>query len=199
MAEAYKRTDEAGPDELDRALDAALAKSAAVEPRAGLEERILVRLRTEQTRVVDRAWWPWALAGALAAIVVLSAALASRSGLSHPVVATHPGVTTESPSTSGTAVPDPHPDPTLPRPASVRRTVQRPAHPTVAVAANPRLDQFPSPRPLSEQEEMLAGYAAQFRDQAVLVARARTEALRRDREEELRQMEPSTAGDSQIR
>jgi hypothetical protein len=33
------------PDEFDRMLDAALAKYAAVEPRTGLEERVLANLR----------------------------------------------------------------------------------------------------------------------------------------------------------
>ena len=39
----------------------------------------------------------------------------------------------------------------------------------------PRLDQFPSPRPLSEQEQMLARYVREFPQEAVLVARAQTE------------------------
>ena len=37
-------------DDLDRTLDAALANYAAVEPRAGLEDRILVRVRAEALR-----------------------------------------------------------------------------------------------------------------------------------------------------
>ncbi len=67
-------------DELDRMLDAALAKYAAVEPRTGLEDRILANLRAERTRVPDRAWWRWSVAGALAAVVVVALALAWRSG-----------------------------------------------------------------------------------------------------------------------
>ena len=35
-------------DPLDRDLDAALAKYAAVEPRAGLEDRVLANLRAER-------------------------------------------------------------------------------------------------------------------------------------------------------
>ena len=42
-------------DEFDRMLDAALAKYAAVEPRTGLEERVLANLRAEQARVPDHA------------------------------------------------------------------------------------------------------------------------------------------------
>ena len=41
-------------DELDRMLDATLAKYAAAEPRAGFEERVLANLRAERARVPDR-------------------------------------------------------------------------------------------------------------------------------------------------
>ena len=67
------------------------------------------------------------------------------------------------------------------------------------VAAVPKLDQFPSPHPLSEQERMLASYVAQFHDEAVIVARARTEALRRDREQEMREAGSDGNEDSQVR
>jgi len=58
-----------------------------------------------------------------------------------------------------------------------------------AAPKNPKLDQFPSPHPLSEQEEMLACYVAQFNDEAVIVARVRTEAMRLDREREMQEAE----------
>ena len=64
--------------ELDSALDAALAKYAAVEPRAGLEDRVLANLRIEQARMPVRAWWRWSVAGALAAVVFVALALAWR-------------------------------------------------------------------------------------------------------------------------
>jgi hypothetical protein len=67
------------------------------------------------------------------------------------------------------------------------------------VAAVPKLDQFPSPRPLSEQEQILATYVAQFHDEAVLIARARKEAMERDREKELREAPSDGNEDSQVR
>ena len=71
-------------DELDSTLDAALTKYATVEPRAGLEDRILANLRAEQARVLDRAWWQVHFmacsAAALAVVVVMALALAWRSG-----------------------------------------------------------------------------------------------------------------------
>jgi hypothetical protein len=70
-------------DELDSTLDAALANYAAVEPRAGLENRVLSNLRAERSPVPDRAGWRWSVAGALIAVAL---ALAWRSGKpSHPV------------------------------------------------------------------------------------------------------------------
>ncbi|MGB7331500.1 MAG: hypothetical protein WBD25_08940, partial [Terriglobales bacterium] len=65
---------------------------------------------------------------------------------------------------------------------------QRPApvqsHPLVVVATQPKLDQFPSPQPLSEQERMLASYVAKYPETAALVAQARAEALQKEMEEE---------------
>src|SRR5215472_2559365 len=74
-------------DELDRLLDAALASYANVDPRPGLDERILANLRSEHP--VAHAWWYWGLATALAAILVVLA-LGLRSGRLHPAVANHP-------------------------------------------------------------------------------------------------------------
>jgi hypothetical protein len=49
-----------------------------------------------------------------------------------------------------------------------------------AVAEEPRLEQFPSPRPLSEQEEMLARYVQEETQEAKLVAKAQTEMLKKE-------------------
>jgi hypothetical protein len=50
-------------------------------------------------------------------------------------------------------------------------------------AAGPKLDSFPSPLPLSEQEIILASYVAEDPEQAALVAEARMDALRQQDEE----------------
>ena len=47
-------------------------------------------------------------------------------------------------------------------------------------AATPRLEQFPSPQPLSEQERILADYVTQFRREAVLGAEAQRRLERQD-------------------
>jgi len=53
-------------DEFDDMLDAALAKYAAAEPRAGLDERVLANLRAERARVTERACWRWSIVAPLA-------------------------------------------------------------------------------------------------------------------------------------
>jgi hypothetical protein len=157
----------------DRELDAALAKYAAVEPRPGLEDRVLANLRAEEARVPERAWWRWSAVGVAAAIVI--AVLAFRSGEpSHPVVMKHP----------------PTVAPAMQRPgARVGMAVAKNSHPPARppanriphwageppVSAGPKLDQFPSPQPLSTQELALTRYVSQFPEEATLIARAQYE------------------------
>jgi hypothetical protein len=45
------------------------------------------------------------------------------------------------------------------------------------------LEQFPSPRPLSEQEIMLARFVEQFPREAAMIARAQTKLLAQEEEE----------------
>ncbi len=181
-------------DELDRVLDAALAKYAAVEPRTGLEERVLANLRSAAP-LANGAWWRWSLATALAAVLLIVITLAWRSRApSHPEIANHPTSTEHSGAGSEKNVA--HHANATPRPRLTHRTHALGS--ATVVAAVPKLDQFPSPHPLSEQEQILAAYVAQFHDEAVLVARARKEASERDRERESREA-GSDGSDSQVR
>jgi hypothetical protein len=186
-------------DDLGRELDAALAKYAAAEPRAGLEERILENLRAEQTHVPDRTWWHWAIAGALAAVIIVGVALAWRSARpSPPTIANRPQPSTQESQKSGTQVAAHEGGATHPRRHDpIRRPTAHPPSTTAVGANSPKLDQFPSPQPLSEQEKILASYVNQFPDHAALLAQARMEMLRRDREEELRQAGADSTQDSQ--
>ncbi|HEY6372372.1 MAG TPA: hypothetical protein VIX37_17480 [Candidatus Sulfotelmatobacter sp.] len=159
-------------DELDRQLDAALAKYSDVEPRAGLEDRVLANLRTDRAQVPDRRWWRWSLAGAIAAIVVVSVALAWRSGKSsNSVVANHPPAATQAPKQPATQVVSKTEEkgvrPSRWTPTS-RVTAPR-SHLAVKPSARPKLDQFPSPQPPSQQELALRRYASQFPEEAKLI------------------------------
>ncbi|MGP0017382.1 MAG: hypothetical protein ACLPHP_02340 [Candidatus Sulfotelmatobacter sp.] len=191
-------------DELDSMLDAALAKYAAVEPRAGLEGRVLANVQAERDRVPNRAWWRWSLAGALAALVVVALALAWRSGKpSHPAVAnqfsTAPHVpkqpTTPVVATGGRNEVRGNQARPQERAALRRAGMLRPQ--SKVDAGNPKLDQFPSPRPLSEQEKILESYVANYPEHAALIARARAEELRRDAAEEMNTGEAGSEKGSQ--
>lgn len=173
-------------EQADGELDDALAKYARVEPRAGLEERILANLRAEQARVQNNAGWRWSVAILLAAVVVAALVVGWRPGKSsRPLMVKHP-------STSAPGSNDPRPKVAANDGAkqlhaagqiSKRAATHRRPQPTVVATVNPKLDQFPSPQPLSKQEEILASYVAQFHAQAVLIARVANEELQRDRAE----------------
>lgn len=175
-------------DDLDRLLDAALAKYAQVEPRAGLESRVLATLHAERLRVPQRAWWRWSVAGAVTAVVIVVVILVWRSGKSHGQETAHrssisaPGV--ELPGSGAepeAGKNDDHP----PAPGPAPKHIFHRAHATGVASANPKLDQFPSPEPLSEQERLLENYVTKYPERAVLLARARLEALQQDQLEEM--------------
>jgi hypothetical protein len=163
-------------DELDDKLDVALAGYAAVGPRTGLEERILANMRAARAQALDRAWWRWGLAAAVAAVVVVVMAWKSDKP-SHSVTVSHPSAATQVPKEPATRIvangrrngPRPLEPSQTQKPTAIR------AHPPVTMPAEARLDQFPSPQPLSEQELALARYVSEFPQEATLVARTQAE------------------------
>jgi len=187
-------------DQLDRMLDAALARYAAVAPRPGLQERILANLHSRQIRS-GRAWWQWSIVAAVVAVVIVGLALSWRSSQrSHPLLVNHPVTATRdleqsgsevSPKGTRVAIPGGH-APVHKRTKVLSRTIE-------TASANPKLDQFPSPQPQTEQEMALARYVAQFHEEAVLMVRARTAASKRELEEERNEAEPGYNEDSVTR
>jgi hypothetical protein len=177
-------------DELDRELDAALAKYAAAEPRSGLEERVLSNLRAGCEQVA--VWWRWPALAVLAAAVAIVAGfvLMQRSGKPAGEIST------QQRPVAGPSAPQPSPQ-NPPRRVPVQKStvaaatarhgkVRHPVDgPQDTVAAVPRLERFPSPQPLTEQEEILAKYVADYPERAVMLARAHVDALRRDEIEEM--------------
>lgn len=156
-------------DPLDPVLDAALSKYAAVEPRAGLEDRVLANLRAERARAPERSWWRWGFA-VVTAVLVIGAVLAWRTAKpSHPVLVNRPVEMQPEPrrafqtaDAGAEAVPE--------RVPPTRKQSRRPI--SVKLAANPKLDVFPSPRPLSKEELALAQYVRNFPNDAEQVAQA---------------------------
>ncbi len=154
-------------DDLDRVLDAALAKCAAVEPRAGLDERVLANLRAERARAPERSWWRWGFA---AAVLVIGAALAWRTAKPpQPVIVNRP-VETQTAPTQESQTANAGAETAPARVPPMRKQNRRPI--STKRAADPKLDVFPSPQPLSEQELALARYVRNFPGDAKLVAQA---------------------------
>ena len=177
---------------LDRDLDMALAKYAAVEPRAGLNERILANLTAERAQAAVRGWyWPKVAVLVATVAIVVAASIAWRSWKPGG------GIAARHPSNWVREVPRPQ---TGSGTGGERVRQQASASPKkrrgpgirdygprvpLVVGAEPRLEQFPSRRPLSDQEKILANYVAKYPEHAILIAQARAEALRRDAAEEL--------------
>ncbi|HVN21454.1 MAG TPA: hypothetical protein VMU05_21895 [Dongiaceae bacterium] len=166
--EMKKHSAESTGDHLDRMLDAALTKYASVEPRAGLEERILANLRGADVPVRETAWRMWGFAATVAILLVIGMLGWRWSRPAHPPIAHH-------------SSPAPH-TPAVPESATREenaRTEKKPARHRVVprsqheiVAAEPKLDVFPSPLPLTTEEVALAQYVRDFPKEAQLVAQA---------------------------
>jgi hypothetical protein len=177
-------------------LDTALAKYATAEPRTGLADRVLANLPAEHTRTPAPSWWRWSVPAALA-VVIVAVALALRSGRSSlPVVTDHSTAQmqgTQEPAKQlvsnrergGVRSADPGP---------ARNKTGHHSHPPVEIALPPKLDQFPSPQPLSEQEIALARYAHQFPQEATLVALAQVE-YENEIQQQMKDARPETGSD----
>ena len=194
MAEQNHKFGEDRQSDLDRLLDTTLAKYTAVEPRAGLEDRVLANLRVPQTPLDIRTWWRWGLAVAFAVVIVMTG-LALKWGRSPaPVVEHHPSILTPASRTPApqVAAKAEGNQVRLPRLMPERRVNVRRSRPKIVVAANPKLDQFPSPRPLSEQEKLALDYIREFPEEANLIARAQTNTDQQEETENVRS-QPATA------
>ncbi|HEV3513324.1 MAG TPA: hypothetical protein VGS05_16565 [Candidatus Sulfotelmatobacter sp.] len=186
---------DATDDRFDRILDAELAKYATAEPRAGLEERVLANLRSDGSRALNRAWWRWASAAAVA-VVLVALGLAWRSGKpSQPGIANRPSISTSVPSKPGIQLANR--DAVVMRPHRPVHKLHTSAQLRTLVTAEPKLDQFPSPRRLSDQEKMALEYVQRFPEQAALIAEAQS-ALARQEQLERNAMEPGSAEPSDI-
>jgi hypothetical protein len=183
-------------DSLDRRIDAALKEYGAAEPRSGLAERILANLRTESMRSAGWHWRNWPTIAVLSTAVMLVAIfLARHLGEPTGAIVAHRSPTAMTNSAAGQVASDGTSSRAAPK-SPVRNKEKfgssaRRGGPEKAAA--PKLDVFPSPLPLSEQEKMLASYVSEYPKEAALVAQARTEALQRDMEEEMRANETNSA------
>jgi hypothetical protein len=144
-------------DEFDQALDDALAEYREAEPLAGLEDRVLQRLRLQTARRW-KAWWRWSSIGAAAVALVIAALIGlgdrTRQDVGDPVVVQR-------------QVPSVEAQPAHEYPASKRTPVakatSRKSPVLVAVQLSrepvPMPERFPSPAPLKPEERMLLALA----------------------------------------
>jgi hypothetical protein len=140
-------------EDLDQLLDSALSTYA--EPRAGLEARVLAHLSTQPTR---RHWLPWAIALPIAACLALLLAPYPRHDHTEPVHQAQHNSAPETQPTPQRSIAQAAPVPTRqPKPRIVA------AHTTQHLAsaqAPPKLDLFPTPQPLSSEEQALLHFVA---------------------------------------
>jgi hypothetical protein len=185
----------------DRQFDAALAKYADVKPRAGLEQRVLANLRAERARGEAPFWWRWPAAAALVAIILIaSVPLLWKSAPSKiakdSTAAQHKDLAGSH--AAGDAAPIVREKPR----SQIGNSQERPlwsAKRTKAIVSNhvakraaqgmeiaeqpPKLERFPAPEPLSEQEQLLVRFVEDNPADAALFAEARTEALQQEADE----------------
>jgi hypothetical protein len=173
-------------ENLDRQLDAALSRYAAVEPRYGLEQRVLANLRVK--REAGRGRWRPAvvLATAMAFAVILlgwrvthyrtrMASVVSPAQRIAPPSARLGRLQTNAKQAD-------QPGKRLRAYSEARRGARRTGN-KQAGAGLPELAQFPLPEPLTGQEKLLLQFVKDNPGEAALVAQARTEALQREADE----------------
>ncbi len=152
-------------------LDTGLKRYGEAEPRLGLEGRILARLRTEQARRASPSWQWWPPLAAIVIVAAVALPLLTRK----PIPTRSVPVATYSVETGSAALRQPtvgfrRPDTTA-QLQGRRKRIQRQIAPA---PAKPLPEQFPLPRPLSPQEELLLAYVEQVPAEEVAVAADRT-------------------------
>jgi len=150
-------------DEFDQVLDDALAEYREAEPLAGLEERVLQRLRlqSEQRRSL---WWRWSAIAAAAAVLVVAVWIGARDRTRHEVLA--PSVVQKQAPIEPQRPPASAParDDMVAKNIPVATTASRSTHMSAPVQlasseAAPMPERFPSPAPLKPEERMLLALA----------------------------------------
>jgi len=141
--------------DVEQWLDSALSQYSKAEPRTGLESRVLANLQAERNRIASQKNW-WRAMGTVAAAVVIAAGVwvgdNGRKKNAGGVAETSTPIHEEAqrsiePRPSQQAV---HPA----KEAAQRKPANQPSR-ELAVAAAPKLEQFPSRRNMSEGERLL--------------------------------------------
>jgi hypothetical protein len=165
-------------DNFERELEAALAKYAAAEPRAGLQQRVIASLRARRRRQRQGQLLLWPVIAAMAAVVAIAAvSMMHRSSNTTPDLTAIPAESQYRTVPERTHAAESEMRVTAGREHRVASegSVKR-AEPRVRFAESTavELNQFPSPEPLSEQEKLLLRYVRDDPENAELLAEAVT-------------------------
>jgi hypothetical protein len=144
-------------DDLDRLIDGALSGYSNVEPLAGLEDRVLNRVRADASRRRRRIW----ILGVLAApaLVALVLAIPWRRTPAPMAVTPPPRAEVQA---AAPAIVAPLPAP-VPKVARLHKAERTPARRVL-----PKRDVFPTPTPLTREERLLLQLAASCPDALVM-------------------------------
>jgi hypothetical protein len=151
--------DDKGKRFVDELLDASLRRYASVEPRPGLEGRVLACVRARQQASRRRSIWAWGMG--LAAVATMVALVLIYWPRQQPVPLP---VTAKAPANVSAPV-------VAKAAPTVQLTVShRPPRQTPPNRVDWRPQQFPTPRPLSEQEKLLVAYAQSLKGTPAVLA-----------------------------
>jgi hypothetical protein len=140
---------------VDELLDASLRRYQSEEPPAGLEDRILANVRARDRAAPRRRWvWAWAFAASAAVLIVAVVVLRFTS---------RPAPRTATVSLAPQTV---APKAETPKMVAVAPPMSRipgspPRAPRIPAPVFRRPEQFPTPSPLSEQEQLLLAFVSQ--------------------------------------
>ena len=168
-------------DDFECELDAALARYAAVEPRDGLEQRVLANLRGER-----QVRWGWVrpVAALATAVVVGAILLGWRATHSRASVAAVHSAAQGAAGLHEIQVSRGESRSVKARGEEVATRDMRKGgmrrHKTESTVL-PKLDQFPTPEPLSDGERLLVRFVDEDPQEAALMAEAQTIELQREK------------------
>lgn len=156
-------------DQFDDWLDNALRQYGNAEPRIGLESRIFANIALRGKHARFRYSYAWLLAGATAGALLIGLWL----GIWHRPFGAPQKVAGQQTARNAATQAGPKIIPAVRhrhRGTKLRRRREANGIRAVELAGAPSLEQFPSPRPLSQQEVLLAKYAQHFPAEAALIA-----------------------------
>jgi hypothetical protein len=154
----------------DSKLDEMLKKYGDSEPRPDLEDRVLAHISIEREGS-GAGGWNWRLALAVLAV----GAVAAVGVFMTPKPGSPPVTPVKETASSKTGSDIPTPVVTYRKPHLTAKQVRRERSPQKAAQTEPRLEQFPSPTPLNEQEQLLIRFIRDRPKDAAMVARLQTE------------------------